>query len=87
MHATEIGGRGQTKTRRIRKNHRIFLEFALTFTQPGSVYSSAFRGTSAQQRHLVDVRGTALINPGPDLNPAQRTHRWIVNGLGKQICP
>ncbi|KAG8540571.1 hypothetical protein GDO81_019028 [Engystomops pustulosus] len=35
------------------------------------------QGTSAQQRHLVDVGGTTLVNP------PQRTRRWIVNGPGK----
>ncbi|KAG8552974.1 hypothetical protein GDO81_003195 [Engystomops pustulosus] len=68
MHATEIGERGRTKTRRIRKKSphlkkKRVTRHALTFTHDRTVNFSAFRCSSVQQRHLVDVGGTTLVNP------------------------
>ncbi|KAG8550864.1 hypothetical protein GDO81_029631, partial [Engystomops pustulosus] len=84
MHVTEMGGRGRTKTGWIRKNRCIkkkksVAELALTFTQPGSVYSRPFRGNfsaappGGRRRNYLNESW-----PGP--NPPQRTRRWIANG-------
>ncbi|KAG8542234.1 hypothetical protein GDO81_027191 [Engystomops pustulosus] len=64
MHVTEIRGLGRTITRRIRRHFfkKSVAGHALTFIQDGSVNSSAFRCSSAQQQHLVDAGGTALVN-------------------------